>query len=206
MMAIAPRTIVHLRRTAGVLIVMAVLVLLNAQQWHLGVVPRDPSGLIGVLLAPLIHAGWAHWASNALPLLLLLPLAFGLYPKTAPWALGLVWLGSGVCVWALGRHSQHVGASGLVYGLWAFVLAMAVRRRDREALAGAALVLLALSGISVGLWPTNDGSSWESHLSAAVMGALSAALWGRLDPPPAPWVWEEEPETKVEPSLEDLEP
>ena len=36
-----------------------------------GVRPRDDEGLIGIVFAPLLHAGWDHLIANSLPLLVL---------------------------------------------------------------------------------------------------------------------------------------
>jgi ABC-type glycerol-3-phosphate transport system permease component len=45
---------------------------LGADFPRLGIVPRDAAGLVGVLTAPLVHGSWAHVASNAIALLVLL--------------------------------------------------------------------------------------------------------------------------------------
>jgi membrane associated rhomboid family serine protease len=64
-----------------------------------GVRPREWSGLLGILVAPLIHAGFAHLASNALPLLVLGTLMLQLYPDSSRRVLPAVYLGPGILVW-----------------------------------------------------------------------------------------------------------
>ncbi len=65
--------------------------------------PGSIDGLLGVLAAPLLHGSIEHVATNAIALLMLGTLAGGLYPRATPWALPLMWLGSGLGAWWLGE-------------------------------------------------------------------------------------------------------
>ena len=80
----------------------------------LGVYPRSADGILGILVAPLIHGSWQHVMGNSLPMLLLGSiLVFG-YPRSRWWTLAIIWLLSGVGVWLMGRESYHFGSSGLL--------------------------------------------------------------------------------------------
>jgi len=59
---------------------------------------------------------------------------------------------------------------------------------------GAALLVCFLYGAMVwGILPIQSGVSWESHLAAAVIGALMAIKLRKLDIPPARrYSWEDE--------------
>jgi membrane associated rhomboid family serine protease len=157
----------------------------------LGVRPRTPEGLAGVLVAPLSHAGLGHLAANSAPLVVLLVAMLHLYPQAAPAVLPWLYLGPGIAVWTFGRDALHAGASGLVYGLTAYVFVAGLIRRDRRAIA-ASLAVAFLYGYTVwGVLPIRRGDSWETHLAAAVLGIVLALWLRRRDvPPPVVYPWE----------------
>ncbi|MCL5098466.1 MAG: rhomboid family intramembrane serine protease [Candidatus Omnitrophica bacterium] len=136
-----------------------------------GIVPRTLGGLPGILFSPLLHASAAHLLANALPLFILLTVLFWdrhYYPAET---LALIWLGSGIGTWLIGRsHSVHVGASGLIYGLVTyFIVAGCLMGRWRAVIA-AVLVLIFYGGIFFGVLPQAGPISWEGHLSGAIAG------------------------------------
>src|SRR5512137_2457088 len=102
---------------------------------ELGVRPREPEGLVGILLAPMLHAGFEHLVANTGPLAIGLVVMLHLYPSSVRWVLPSIWLGPGIAVWLFARGGNHLGASGLVYGLVAYVLVGGLLRRDRRAIA-----------------------------------------------------------------------
>lgn len=157
----------------------------------LGIRPRTPEGLAGVLVAPLSHAGLGHLAANTAPLVVLLVAMLHIYPQATPVVLPWLYAGPGLAVWALGRDALHAGASGLVYGLTAYVFVAGLLRRDRRAIA-ASLAVAFLYGYTVwGVLPIRRGDSWETHLAAAVLGIVLALSLRRRDvPPPVVYPWE----------------
>jgi membrane associated rhomboid family serine protease len=136
-----------------------------------GIYPRTLSGLQGVVFAPWLHGSIRHLLSNMLPLAVLswLVMTEGIerYLRVS----ALICLVGGVLVWALGRASLHVGASGLVFGLWAYVLARAWYERGMLNVLIAILVMLAYSGLVFGFIPV-PGVSFESHVFGACAGVL----------------------------------
>ena len=88
-------------------------VLLGSSWAGLSIQPREATGLLGVLTAPLLHGSLAHLLSNTLPLLVLGTLAFAVYPRAATRAVPAVWLLGGLGVWLFARDSFHLGASGV---------------------------------------------------------------------------------------------
>lgn len=157
----------------------------------LGIRPRTPEGLAGVLVAPLSHAGLGHLAANTAPLVVLLVAMLHIYPQATPVVLPWLYAGPGLAVWALGRDALHAGASGLVYGLTAYVFVAGLLRRDRRAVA-ASLAVAFLYGYTVwGVLPIRRGDSWETHLAAAVLGVVLALSLRRRDVlPPVVYSWE----------------
>jgi membrane associated rhomboid family serine protease len=139
--------------------------------------------LWGVLTAPLVHVDFAHLASNALPLLVAGTALLYLYPNSSRFVLPGVWLGSGLLVWAFGRSSIHIGASGLVYGIVAYIFVAGLLRRDRRAWAASVLVAFLYGTLVWGVLPIRVGVSWETHLAAAVIGVALAFVLRRRDVP-----------------------
>lgn len=180
---------------------VALLWLIELLNWGLdwqlasvGVRPREIAGLSGILLAPLLHGGFAHLVTNSLPLLVLGTGMLYLYPNSALKVLPAVYLGPGIAVWLFGRASSiHVGASGLVYGLVSYVFVAGVIRRDRRAIAASLLVSFLYGSAMWGVLPIEPGVSWETHLAAALIGLLLAIALRRLDVPPRKrYAWEDE--------------
>lgn len=181
---------------------VALLWLIQLSNWvlslgpaDLGVRPRELSGLLGVIFAPLLHGGPDHLLANTPPLLVAGTTMLYLYPRSSPSALAAVYFGSGIAVWALGRSSMHLGASGLVYGLVSYIFVAGLLRRDRRAIAASLLVCFMYGALVWGIFPIDSGVSWETHLAAAVIGAGMAIKLRRFDiPPRRRYAWEDEDE------------
>jgi membrane associated rhomboid family serine protease len=166
---------------------------LDLDPWPFGLQPRQWSGLVGILTAPLVHSDFAHLFANSVPLATVGAAMLFLYPRSALRVLPAVYLGSGLAVWLFGRGAVHLGASGLVYGLVSYVLIAGLLRSDRRAIAASLLVILMYGSLVWGVLPIEPGVSWETHLSAAVIGALFAFALRRLDVPPRKrYAWEDE--------------
>ncbi|MEJ2534355.1 MAG: rhomboid family intramembrane serine protease [Gammaproteobacteria bacterium] len=158
-----------------------------------GLRPRHAEGLIGVFTAPLLHANLEHIFSNTLPLIVSLTAILYIYPNSSLRVLPMVWLGSGLLAWFIGRPSIHVGASGFVYGVLAFVFLSGVFRRDMRSV-GVSLMVWFLYGSMVwGVLPIRTEMSWEMHLSGAVLGVAMAFLYRDWDQVPLKrYEWEDD--------------
>lgn len=158
-----------------------------------GVRPRQLAGLIGIVFAPLVHADFAHLLSNSLPLVVAGTAMLYLYPRSSLRVLPAIYLGPGAAVWLFARGSSHLGASGLVYGMVAYIFFAGVIRRDRRAVAASLLVSFMYGALVWGVLPIKRGVSWETHLAAAVIGVVLAFALRHLDVPPRRrYSWEEE--------------
>ena len=163
-----------------------------------GVRPREWSGLVGVFAAPLLHGSFTHLIANSLPLAVLGTAMLHLYPQASRTVLPAVWLGPGLAVWLLARESIHIGASGLVYGLFGYVLVAGIIRRDRRAIAASLLVAFMYGSLAWGVLPIERGVSWETHLAAALIGVALAVILRHLDiPPRRRYAWEDEEEEEA---------
>ena len=177
-------------------LIQALNVALDLELERFGVRPREALGLPGILVAPLLHGGFGHLIANSLPLLIVGTTMLHLYPDSARTVLPAVYVGPGIAVWIFARGGGiHVGASGLIYGLAAYVFLAGVLRRDRRAIAASLLVAFIYGSLAWGVLPIRPGVSWETHLAAALIGiALAIALRHRDTPPRKHYAWEGEDE------------
>ncbi|MCX6497715.1 MAG: rhomboid family intramembrane serine protease [Arthrobacter sp.] len=152
-----------------------------------GLRPRTPGGLLDILTFPLLHANLAHLLSNTLPLFIFGFLVFLSGLRVFVTALASSWLGSGVVVWLIGGFNVTVGASGLVFGLFAFLLVRGFFNRNWGQILLSVVLFLAYGGILFGVLPTMAGYvSWQAHLGGAAGGVLAALMLRPRRPRPAP--------------------
>lgn len=139
-----------------------------------GIISRRMYGLSGILTGPMVHGSWEHLASNSVPLFVLTVICLYFYKKVAMRAFWIIYLLTGFAVWLLARQVSHIGASGVVYGLLAFVFWNGIFRRSIRSIILALLVMLLYSGMFMGVLPDQEGVSWESHLLGSMMGILTS--------------------------------
>ena len=191
------------RRAAGAsaLFVLLLTVVYVAQAGFdarlFSVAPGRVEGLFGVLTAPLLHGSLEHIVANGVAVLFLGTLAGWVYPRATLRGLPLMWRGSGLGAWLLGAAgSWHLGASGVTHGLMFLVMALALLRRDRAAIAATMIGFMFYGGMLLTVLPREPGVSWQSHLGGAIGGIVAAWLFRRLDPtaPRKRYSWELEEE------------
>jgi len=143
---------------------------------RLGVVPRQWSGLPGILTAPFVHANVAHLAANLPPFLVLGALILRRDEPHFPVVAAAIAVLQGGLLWLFGRNAAHVGMSGVIFGFFAYLLAAAWLTRSTADLLVAGGVLLFYGGMLAGLKPARDGTSWEGHLFGLLAGLACAWL------------------------------
>jgi membrane associated rhomboid family serine protease len=145
-----------------------------------GIVGLEPQGLIGIFFAPFLHIGFGHLMANSLPLLILGFLAAlrGLGKFFAASALIIVIGGLGTWLTS-GLGTITVGASGLVFGYFGYVLARGVfDRRVFDIVIGIGVAIVYYS-ILWGLLPNQQGISWQGHLFGLIGGVIAAWILRR---------------------------
>ena len=142
-----------------------------------GVYPRKLSGLKGILFSPLIHGDWKHLVDNSIPVFLLSLAIFYFYRDIAYKIWFLIYFIAGILLWGIGRQAYHIGASGLIYGLAAFLFLSGVIRRVRSLMAISLLVVFWYGSLVWGLLPFDFEVSFEAHLTGAISGILLAVVY-----------------------------
>ena len=154
---------------------LGVNVLAGGALLRFGIVPRTTGGLVGILAAPFLHANMAHLLANSVPFLIFGWLVmlrdrrhFGVVTLAAV-------LGSGVLSWTLGApNTVHIGASGVVFGYFGFLLLAGWYARSAGSIAISLAVAVLWGGTLMGVLPGTPGVSWQGHLGGFVGGVWAA--------------------------------
>ena len=135
--------------------------------------PRSVDGLLGVASMAFVHASLEHLAINTLPLAglaAIIALRGGMHLAVATVAITLV---GGTLLWCFGRNGMHVGASGLVFGYFGFVLARGVSERRLSSFLLAIVAGVLYGGMLRGLLPSAMEISFEAHIAGFAAGCLA---------------------------------
>lgn len=181
-------------RTGGALVIsfVALLYLIEAVDQvgghrldRNGIRPLETDGLWGVLFAPLLHANWAHLLANTGPALVLGFLVTLAGLSRFLWATAIVWVVGGLGTWLIGNvgsacgPTDHIGASGLIFGWLAFLVVFGWFTRRIWQIVIGAVVLVLYGGILWGAVPVLNvcgGVSWQGHLCGMLAGVVAAYL------------------------------
>lgn len=155
-------------------VIHLVKVIFDLDLGNWGIYPLHTEGLPGIITAPLIHADFKHLLSNSVPLLGMLAIMVLFYPTVALRSFMLIYFLTGLSVWLFGRNVFHIGASGVVYGLVAFVFWSGVFRRSLKSIILALIIVILYTPMFAGILPSQEGISWESHLLGAIVGVFTS--------------------------------
>lgn len=157
---------------------------------HYGVFPRTLRGLRGILFGPMVHGSLNHLYHNSIPLVILSAALFYFYRKIAWKTLLLGLLITGAITWLIGRPSNHIGASGVIYMLAGFIFFKGVFSRHYRLIALSLAVVFLYGGMLWYVFPIKDGISWEGHLGGAIAGFLLAVTLRSPLPARPKYAWE----------------
>lgn len=174
----------------------------NHQLMQYGMKPKSLEGLIGILTMPFLHSpnGYSHILNNSMAVMVLSTTLHTIYKEIAWKVTGLIWLLTGLLTFFIAKSGTlHIGISGITYGWAAFIFVSGVLRWDRK-LTGVSLALVVLyGGLVWGLFPFQEGISWEGHTAGAISGILMAVYFRKAPPQPKKMVYEKLEELGIEP-------
>jgi membrane associated rhomboid family serine protease len=169
----------------------------------LGVLPKTIEGLKGILFMPLIHAhsDFKHILNNSVPTFLLLTLLFYSYKDIAVKVFFGSWILTGILVWifATNKGSFHIGMSGVIYALAAFLFTSGVLRKYLPLQALSLFIVFLYGSLIWGIFPTTPRISWEGHLMGMIVGVLLAVYYRSEGPQRPKYQYEIEKELGIEP-------
>lgn len=176
----------HLLRSQAIILGGFIFVfwLLEAIDWILGgrldqfgILPRQISGLWGIAAAPFLHVGFAHVAANTLPFLILGWFVLLRGTRTFFLVTLITLLVSGFGTWLIApAASIHLGASGLIFGYFSYLLFRGYFERSLEAIVWSVIIAILYGGMLLGIFSRNPSISWQMHLFGFIGGGLAAYL------------------------------
>jgi membrane associated rhomboid family serine protease len=141
-----------------------------------GIIPRTSIGLRGILFSPFLHGSYQHLISNTIPFIMLGWFVMLRSVKEFFTVSAIVMLASGLGVWFFGAPGVHIGASGVIFGYFGFLLSRAYFERSALSIALSLTVGLLYGSLIWGVLPNQLHISWEGHLFGFIGGVL-AAKW-----------------------------
>jgi membrane associated rhomboid family serine protease len=187
-----------------IVLMWAVMIIQVAGQYDLsflGIYPLRWQNLPGIITTPFFHSGFKHLLANTVPIFILTSALFFFYKDIAWRLLLLIWLFTGFWVWIAARPAYHIGASGLVYGLSAFIFTSGIIRRHTGLMAVALVVVFLYGSLIWGIFPEffpKERISWESHLYGLISGVILAFFYRKEGPQRKKYSWELEEEEDEE--------
>jgi membrane associated rhomboid family serine protease len=174
-----------LRRRAGIIgaLILAIwfvagvdAAILGGRLQHFGIQPRTEHGLLGIIAAPLLHGGIDHLVANTIGILVFGGLVI-LRSESHFWTVTLIGaFASGVGTWFFGRPALHIGASGIVFAYFGYLLLTGWFERRLGACLLSIAVFLVWGPMLYSVLPMQSGISWEGHLFGLLGGILCAWL------------------------------
>lgn len=153
-----------------------------------GIRPLETDGLTGIIFAPLLHSNWEHLMANTVPALVLGFLMTLAGMARFIFATVIIWIVGGFGTWLIGDvgahcpyvgvrcETNHIGASGLIFGWLAFLIVFGFFTRKLWEIVVGVIVLFVYGSVLLGVLPGMPGVSWQGHLCGALAGILAAYL------------------------------
>ncbi|MBL4672213.1 MAG: rhomboid family intramembrane serine protease [Arenicella sp.] len=140
----------------------------------LGIRPRSISGLLGILLSPFLHADIFHLFANAVPLVVMGAMLNALDQRLYLYRTCLLIVGSGLLTWLISSSGVVIGASGLAFAYWAYLIVNGVRTKKVKDIVISLLTIIIYGTLLISLFRHAPGVSWAGHFSGAIAGGLLA--------------------------------
>jgi membrane associated rhomboid family serine protease len=145
-----------------------------------GIRPRDQFGLIGIIGSPFLHGNLEHILANTLAILSLGFLFCLSYARHfVSLTFGLIFL-SGFVTWIIGpSNSLIIGASGYTYALMGFMVFMGFLGKQFKHIFFSIAVVFLHGGAIYGLFPNQQGVSWQTHVAGFFAGLIVAKVYSK---------------------------
>lgn len=173
-------------------LVFTLEIVFNINLKHFGIFPRSVNGIVGVIAGPFIHANFEHIFNNSIPLLILGTALFYFYKEIALkvflWAFFMV----GLWTWSSAREAFHIGASGVLYALFSFILFSGFIRKNTNLIALSFFVAFLYGSMIWGIFPIDFKISFEGHFWGFAAGIILAFYFRKQGPQIKKYEWEDE--------------
>lgn len=168
-----------------------------------GIKPSTLEGVKGIFFMPFIHGqkDFSHIINNSVPTVILLSTLIYFYRSIAIYVILFVWLGGGFLLWYLATNtgSYHIGMSGVIYGVFGFLFVSGLLRKYLPLQAISLFVVFIYGSLVWGIFPMEQGISWEGHLFGFSVGVVTAIAFRKKGPVAPKYRYEIEKEMGIEP-------
>jgi membrane associated rhomboid family serine protease len=164
-----------------------------------GLQPRSLEGLWGIIGMFFLHGSWEHILHNSMGFAVLNTLLFYIYRKISIPVFLFIFVCTPILVWFFARPSNHIGASGVIYGLFGFLLFGGLLTEHPILRRVTLVVVLYYGSLIWWIFPIKSEISWEGHLSGFIVGILCAAFYRNQFPKRPKFQFEMEPELPDDP-------
>lgn len=144
-----------------------------------GVEPRDLKHAYGILTFFFLHGSWEHVINNAIALVVLLTLLRYYFPTLFFKVLIFSIWTPAFLTFLVARDGIHIGASGAVYSLAAFLFVSSIMRANRYMLSLSLLITFLYGSLWWGMLPVEPGISFEGHAVGALVGVVLAFVYSK---------------------------
>ena len=140
-----------------------------------GLIPRQPFSLIfGPITSSYLHSDSSHISYNSLPLFVMTATLFANgVSKALAIILAISYL-EGLMVWCFARPGNHIGASGLIMGLFSYFLYMGYHNPSAETIIVALVLFYYFGTLLFSIFPEDTLTSFEGHLAGFISGLIVA--------------------------------
>ncbi len=148
----------------------------NTSWYQYGLYPRRFENLRGIIFSPFLHGDYNHLFNNVTGFFSLSFMVFFFFPKNGIKIMLLSWFITGMMGWIGSRTNYHIGASGWLYALAAYLVFNGIFTKDKKTSALTLIVCMFYGGLIWGIFPMPDSLriSWENHLFGAITGIFLA--------------------------------
>lgn len=144
---------------------------------YYGVRPRTSEGFRQILYMPFLHGSFLHLISNTVPFFVMGMLVIIRSTRDFIFVTVVTAIISGLGAWAFGAaNSVHIGASGVVFGYFGYLLLRGVFERSMVSIGLGLLVFFLYGSILWGVLPLQQGVSWLGHLFGLIGGGVAAFM------------------------------
>lgn len=142
-----------------------------------GLLPRNLTHWYGVLTMPFLHGSLDHILSNSISFIILGTMIFYFYHNQALQVFLWSYFLSGALTWIIGRDSFHIGASAMIYAFAGYVFTAGIVSKNKNLSAVSLIVVFLYGSMIWGIFPQDNGISWEGHLSGLIVGVVLALIY-----------------------------
>ena len=142
-----------------------------------GIVPRTWYGLEGIPVAPLIHSSLSHLVANTIPFVILGALVLLRGVSEFVFVVLTTAVVAGAGTWLFGTpNTEHVGASGVVFGLFGYLLFRMVYDRRLSSVIITVFVAVLYGAAMLRSLIPSESISWTGHFFGFLAGILAARV------------------------------